>query len=251
MREFSYLDFKTEYSCKGFFDTPLLKGTCFNIAFNKLSHLKHTINEQYEIILYRSLDYLRRTHYSNYCVLSKRQLSKHLQQARDIFQFDFKINNIKVYDISAFKVTLILNKKCPLLFHKYLLTWLRYTYEFPFNVLLLDAYKLKKESRFRYTSIVNLFNVILTGFRQSSCVHSITQAGVNCRLKKSQIRTQLTKIEKLNDLYKVLTFNYQTFPKSVQNKGIEDIEYWEDNDIYERFRKPIYIKTYLKTLKEK
>lgn len=251
MEEFSYLDFRTEYSCKGFFNTELIKGICFNVAFNKLSKLTHTIDEQYEIILYRSLDYLRRTHYSNYCILSKKQLSKHLQQARDIFQFDFKINSIKVNEIHAFKVTLILNKDCPLLFHKYILTWLRYTYEYPFNVLLLDAYKLKKEPRFRYTSIVNLFNITLASFKKDNALHSIIQPGVNCRLQKSQIRTQLTKVARLNDLYEVLYYNRQLIQRRVQNKSVEDIEYWEDANVYEQFRKPVYIKTYLKTVKEK
>ena len=31
----------------------------------------------------------------------------------------------------------------PPTFHKYVLTWLRYTYEFPYNVFLKDAYNLK------------------------------------------------------------------------------------------------------------
>ncbi len=251
MKEFSYLDFKVEYSCKGFFNIELSKSICFNVAFGKLSKLTHTIDEQYEIIIYKSLDYLRATHYSNYCLLSKKQLSKHLQQAIDIYQFDFKINSIKVNGIPAFKVTLILNKDCPILFHKYLLTWLRYTYEYPFNVLLLDAYKLKKEPRFKYTSIVNLFNITLTGFRKNNGLHSIIQTGINCRLQKNQIRTQLTKVQRLNELYEILRYDYVPIQRKVQDKCVEDIEYWEDNYIYEQFRKPVYIKIYLKTLKRK
>lgn len=139
MREFKYLDYWTEYACKGIIQRQMQGSACFMEIFNSFSN-RDIINEQYKIKVYKGVEKVNE-HKSNACFLEPLQIKNHLKQIKSLFPFKFHIRLYRNYYIIYLKL-----HNQPGIYHKYLLTWLRYIYEFPYNVLLLDALKLKKKN---------------------------------------------------------------------------------------------------------
>lgn len=249
MKEFSYLDYYTEYSCSGKINKRLSVASCFSKVFNRI---KDNATESYKIIIYKK-DQLCQVRGSNMCFLTQRQIHNHLKQAQEIYPFEFRIgkrSNYKgKYDVYTINLKLI---NVPSLFHKYLLVWVRYMYEFPYNVILLDAYKLKQEKRFRYTSIANLFNLILGCMDYSREIHQIPVNNLVEFLKKNVIRKRLT-IEDmtLNKIYKVRALRKEVIfiPEKINTYSPRDIEYWNNQIFFEKYRKPVYLDAFNKVKK--
>ena len=166
MRDFQFLCYHTEYSCKGAIGKKMGVSACFSRVFNAIDG--ENISEDYEIILYKGTKLAKEKNKSNSCLFTKKQISNHLKQAQRIYPFNFRITEVTNWGdgYNVFKVHLKLIQ-APGTFHKYLLTWLRYMYEYPYNVILYDAYKLKKDPCFRFTSISDLFNLVLGCFSES------------------------------------------------------------------------------------
>jgi hypothetical protein len=101
------------------------------------------------------------------------------------------INEIK--KIHKFEHTLFEEEDCytlhmelnaPRMYHKVILSWIRYTYEFPFNVTIYEAFKLKEIHGFKQLGLLNLFNIIgpSTKIYKHGCdIHAI---GCYDRIKK-------------------------------------------------------------------
>ena len=245
MQDFCFLDYHTEYSCEGDYTQEMETSACFSAIFN-LKREKASIN--YTIIIYRGVNLAHEHRGSNACLLSKKQIENHIRQAQKIQPFKFYVKEEKysVYDeeCDIFKVHLQLNR-VELAFHKYLLTWIRYTYEYPYNVLLCDTYKLKKEPCFMFTSIANLFNIVLSCSEVERGIHQISKIdSVNKFLKVSELRKKLKVISKLNDIYTVLKKSCNRIPEEVNKLSTTDIEYWNSSEIYNKYRKPVYLKTF-------
>lgn len=250
MQDFCYLDYHTEYSCNGKLNQEMLNCACFEYIFNHVNQAKISIN--YRIILYKDITLIHDYHESNYCLLTKNQLENHLRQAQRIYPFTFKIEENNEYynengNWSVFEVNLQLNDVLGT-FHKYLLTWLRYTYEYPYNVLLVDTYRLKQEKQFKFTSIANLFNLVLSccDYEDLRSIHQVPKvSSIPQSLKTKELKNKLTQITKLNELYKYLKNNSIDYiPDTIDELQQTDIEYWESQDIYDKYRKPVYLNVY-------
>lgn len=256
MNNFWYLDYHTEYSCEGDIYHSLEANACFSYVFK--NSYSDNMSVDYSVILYKDTKLADEYHKSNACFLTKNQLENHLKQAQILYPFKFAVHDLTNYHQvdddynncdecwNVYKVDLKL-ENVPGTFHKYLLTWLRYTYEFPYNVLLLDAYKLKNEDCFRFTSIANIFNLVLGCYcdKELNGLHQVPEDNALVEfLKTKDLREKLSDIRKLNTIYKALKYKREMIPESINNLSIRDIEYWNDNKLYEEFRKPIYLKTY-------
>lgn len=250
MQDFGFLNYNTEYSCKGEFYKDMEEEACFGFVFNRIS--KAPISEEYNIILYKGTKLSRVEHKSNACLFNKQQIRNHLKQAHSIYPFRIHIEELEWEGYPAYKVQLKL-KDVPGNFHAYLLTWLRYMYEYPYNVILLDTYKLKKDPIFRFTSISNLFNLVLSCFNDNPReIHQIPRNQINVPLQKKDIRTKLKQIKLLNNIYKKLQEkSNDTIPDRIGNLTTYDIEYWEPDNLFEIYRKPIYMNVYQKIIKKK
>lgn len=253
MKDFDFLDYHTEYSCKGTFAKKMGAEACFSFVFRNIN--RKNVSEEYEVILYKGTDLSRKNHDSNSCLFTKKQIRNHLRQAQGIYPFNFRITEIDNWSngYNVFKVHLKLTK-VPGTFHKYLLSWLRYMYEYPYNVILYDAYKLKKDPCFRFTSISDLFNLVLSCFpHETKDVHQIAMTQVNKPMRKINIRIKLRYIEKLNNVYtKLMRKDWdKTILDKYRNLTTTDLEFWEDNDIFENERKPVYMKFYKEIIKKK
>lgn len=253
MNDFQFLDYHTEYSCKGEFEKKMSVEACFSFVFGKTG--KENISEEYEVILYKGTDFSRATHNSNSCLFTKKQIRNHLRQAQGIYPFDFYITEAPNWGngYNVFKVRLKLTN-VPGTFHKYLLTWLRYMYEYPYNVILYDAYKLKKDPCFRFTSMSDLFNLVLGCFNENpAAIHQIAENQVSKTMLKKDIREKLQNIQILNNVYVKLKnkVKINQIPNKDGNLTTTDFEFWESDGIFERRRKPVYMNVYKEIIKKK
>ena len=253
MKDFQFLDYHTEYSCKGAFNEGMDVESCFSFVFQHTSN--KNISEEYEVILYKGTDFSKKRHHSNSCLFTKKQIRNHLKQAHGIYPFDFHITEAAKWrgGYNVFKIHLKLTN-VPGMFHKYLLTWLRYMYEYPYNVILYDAYKLKKDPCFRFTSMSDLFNLVLSCFNENPAdIHQIARNQVSKTMLKRDIREKLQNIRMLNNIYDKLKnkVNNNQIPDEDGDLTTSDFEFWESDDIFERRRKPIYMNVYKEIIKKK
>ena len=253
MKDFQFLDYHTEYSCKGTLEKEMDVEACFSFVFNQI--YEGNVSEEYEVILYKGTAFSREHHNSNSCLFTKKQIRNHLKQAQDIYPFDFYITEAAEWrgGYNVFKIHLKLTN-VPGTFHKYLLTWLRYMYEYPYNVILYDAYKLKKDPCFRFTSMSDLFNLVLSCFNENPAdIHQIARNQVSKTMLKRDIREKLQNIQILNDVYVKLKnkVKINQIPNEDGNLTTTDFEFWESDDIFERRRKPVYMNVYKEIIKKK
>lgn len=253
MEDFKFLNYHTEYSCKGEFKKRMNVESCFSFVFAHTN--KGNVSEEYEVILYKGTDLSREKHESNSCLFTKNQIRNHLKQAQGIYPFNFYITEVANWkdEYNVFKVRLKLIN-VPGIFHKYLLSWLRYMYEYPYNVILYDAYKLKRDPCFKFTSMSNLFNLVLGCFNKSTCIiHQIAGDQISKTMRKSDIRAKFQNIKMLNNIYDELKrkISDKQIPEEDGNLTTTDFEFWESDDIFERKRKPIYMNVYKEVIKKK
>ena len=253
MKELQFLDYHTEYSCKGTLEKEMDVEACFSFVFNQID--EGNVSEEYEVILYKGTAFSREHHNSNSCLFTKKQIRNHLKQAQGIYPFDFYITEAAKWrgGYNVFKIHLKLTN-VPGMFHKYLLTWLRYMYEYPYNVILYDAYKLKKDPCFRFTSMSDLFNLVLGCFNENpAAIHQIAENQVSKTMLKRDIREKLQNIQILNNVYVKLKnkVKINQIPNEDGDLTTTDFEFWESDDIFERRRKPVYMNVYKEIIKKK
>lgn len=145
--DFKYLEFYTYYSSYGDIDKDLSREWCFSEIFDGDSYMCNT----YELYIYR---YGYKFNGDNNCLITKRQLTQHIEEIKKFHDFDYTIENIS----KGYKLQFTIDAS--LMWHKIILSWLRYSYEFPFNIALYEAFKIKKETDFKNETILNLFNLI-------------------------------------------------------------------------------------------
>lgn len=247
MREFRFLDYYTRYSAKGYVNKSLSTESCFGEIYKALDTCD-LYNEDYVIYIYKGINRYNKGK-SNMCFLNKIQLYNHIKQAKGIYDFKFKI----IEEKNKFKVYLYVTE-APGTFHKYILAWIRYCYEFPYNMLLLDALEIKKEHCFKYTSISNLFNLVLGCYNNEwdwlRTIHQIPIHQVCIFLRKKEIFKKLQVITELNNIYKFKDVKKYYIPKKHNGNFYFDLAYWKDEKCLE-VRKSVYKKLYINCIRKK
>ena len=236
MKEFKFLDYCTEYSCEGSLERAMKESACFSYVF---SEVKSNSSVKYRIVLYMGTKYSAKQHKSNACIFTKQEVRNHLKLLKSLYPLQYSVRDYRAKNgYKRLLVTLNI-ENTPATFHKYALTWLRYLYEFPYNVLLRDAYTLKKERTFRFESIANLFNLTLSCYcRNPREIHQIPSNSIIQRLKIADIKRRIKQVNLLHDIYEDGDEKTLRIPKKIQDFSVEDIEYW--NVGFEE-RKPIYM----------
>lgn len=239
MKEFSFLDYWTEYSCEGSISKDMKREWCFSKVFNEVQDKS---NVKYQVVLYKGTDYSKEKHASNACLFTKKEIRKHLKILKSIYPLTYSVTDYDKRDNYERIVVELSIKEVPATFHKYALTWLRYTYEYPYNVLLKDAYSLKKDPVFRFESIANLFNLAIGCFCDNpSDIHQIPTNCVSKRMKVSEVRERIREVNRLNSIYARLKAKVKQVPTKINGFSVTDVEYW--NEGFDQ-RKPIYMDVY-------
>lgn len=116
--------------------------------------------------------------------------------------------------------------------HKFVLTWVRYLYEYPYNIILKEAYRLQNYDKpFSKYSIFNLYMLCSTAFPEMPGMgHSFNHSGYF--LSNKTIKERLSMCKNLNDIYTPVSYEaYDTYKLKFSSEiPYHDTDYWDDRD---------------------
>ena len=98
---------------------------------------------------------LKYTNYNNYLWMTEKQLVKHMNYCKTELNLDFDLSIEGDYNVEL-KINLDLTRLQNLNQIKFVLFWLRYTYEYPSATAMIDAYLLKE----KYYPEEELYNLL-------------------------------------------------------------------------------------------
>lgn len=231
---FKYLSYSTIYRASGdlVFENKNLEGeACFSYIFRNVKNNKkqHII---YSIYISTDPGFIQDNHKNNFCILTEEQIIFHISYLRFISSFKYKITKKFIDDYSGFRIDLNLNAIG--IVHKMFLTWIRYLYEYPYNLVLYDSFKLREEKRFiEKSNYLNIVNFVTT-FYSNDYIHQIPRSLINIPefITRKSFKDRLMKCDYLNDILKNSNIKIEQFE-----------EYDEIDDFLEDFdnRKNKYI----------
>lgn len=199
---FEYLNYSTIYQASGdlVFENKDLEGqACFSYIFRNVRNNKkqHII---YSIYISTDPSYIQDNSENNLCILTEEQIRFHMSYLRFISSFKYKITKKFIDDYSGFRIDLDLNAIGNV--HKMFLTWIRYLYEYPYNLVLYDSFKLREEKRFieksNYLNIVNFVTV----FYSNDWIHQIPKSyhKIPKFITRKSFKDRLMKCDCLNNI---------------------------------------------------
>lgn len=231
-KEFCYLNFHTEYSSRGTTLKRMAREYCFSEIFwgNSKQHNKYVIK------FYKDLYCVQKEAGNNACFMTIEELNNHINYAKRIYRFKSEVIDTENY----YEVHLEING--PRIAHRFILTWVRYAYEFPFNMYLSDAYKLKRVVGFKRDDIFNLFNIVAesAGYHfHGDHIHAIGDTNWTKKFfKAGEVKKVIADAEpgcELNDLFIDTEIALKHFTDSIKGFStdkIKDLDFWESNDIF-------------------
>lgn len=158
---FSYLNLHTVFEAvgtKNCDNNPALTASrpCFHDVY---PGFKQNIREHMRIAIYRKADISQARRWNNYCPFTLKQVKEHINYMKKFMNFECSIT----VEPERFIINLDIRNKG--IYLRLFLTWLRYLYEFPNNVALMDMLKLKKMEEFKDISPILLHSYILNIIR--------------------------------------------------------------------------------------
>ena len=210
-------------------DFDIRESICFSSLFNSACKSKY-----YRIIILKDDADLNK-YYSNYCFFNKREIINHLKQLPKFCNIKFSVTEINYNNDEAFQIDIYIDSDKRII-HKYVLTWIRTLFEWPFYLYLLHAKELHKTPEFRFESIINLFNVIASVHRDSFNVNIHTFGTDLAILRKKDIINRIDKIRFVNDVFPKFRTD---IPQCELPSDFDEINLELFNKNY-----PIYVKAY-------
>ena len=242
--DFKFLEFCTYYSSKGTTNKDLAREYCFSKIFYGEDHQTN----DYVIYIYKNGFEQNR---DNNCIISKEQLIEFIDEINKFYKFNYDLKSIK----DGYKLEFTLD--APLIYHKVILSWIRYSYEYPFNVAVYELFKVRNEKGFKRLTMLNLFNLIGSTMNCSKHGTSIHAIGRFYDWKKlisyKDFKKTMDDFNKnypntqINEIINVVKYdNFSPITLPI-DKRINHTDYWEDEKEYKK-RLTLYRKN-LKTLK--
>lgn len=253
-KNFLMLNFCTEYGSEGDTQKELYQDACFSTIFHSEDNGIVQKNK-YTIKLYKIGDWLNKKRQNNACMTDRAGIVHHLKILQSVFKFSYHLKEEEDH------FTLTITLEGDLIYHKYMLSWVRYLYEYPFNVFLADACKLKGIPGFKFESIINLFNLVgaTSGICQHGTgIHAIGETGwFKALMTTKEIQARLKELEgghkQINDIFPVLYANGGRGAPDDVIEGVETLEekdnnlhssdYWDSEEEFNK-RLELYKKNY-------
>ena len=239
--DFKYLEFWTYYSSEGDIEKNLGREWCFSTIFDGDSWMCNS----YELYIYR---YGYKKGRDNNCLITKRQLIQHLNEIKNFYkEFEYELTPIS----KGYKLNFTLD--CALIWHKIILSWIRYSYEFPFNIAIYEAFKVKKLKPFKEETMLNLFNLIgatMNCTRHGTAIHAIGEFYNFKELISYGKFIDLTKDTLEEDIYGKINYiiprvkdgNFNLIKPNL-NYRINHTDYWKNKEYFKE-RLTLYINNY-------
>lgn len=227
------------------FNIGYTREACFGRSLSKFKRIQNTI--KYSIILIRNYSYVEKD-YKNYCWMTKHQLENYLRRISSIKPFKYRVYEDGFKGTPCFKIDLkMVGTKKEVTF---VLQCIKRTYEWPYSFFLQQAYEMQKLPAFKFDSILNLYNVAFSTYRNSKNTdHSFSG---NTKFEKySTLREKMPHIQYASDLFPKFCNTTRRAPKLDEISYCDTVpnvtEQWDETF----FRKmlPYYIENY-KVLKQ-
>lgn len=231
-------------------DQTFLDQPCFSKFFNS-EDIKE--DGKYEVYLVKNINFGDRIGRNHYLLFNEDEILEHMAQLQKIipslkYNLTSALIDIRNGNRDCYVLSFSLSDKCSLV-HKYALTWVRYLYEFPYNIILKEAYKLKFtcHSPFNRQSISNLYMVCSTTFPSvPGIVHSVNYSGYF--IPNYIIKERLHRFDRLNNIYEAPSWaETDQLKLDLDYDVYTSLEYWNSPEKFLE-RIPYYLKTlyYLK-----
>ena len=217
-KTFSYLNLCSIYRSEGYANREMGRYACFAKTLT-LWQNKSASNVQsvhYEIVLMKGLDSIKETQYNNACLLNKREIKDWLKVVKSYHNFKYRLEDgdysfnsgSKKYDAFHLHIEMTGNHTQ----HKWVLTAIRHLYEYPFNLWLIDAHRLRATDpqKFRGESLLNIMQSIKSSFPNGH------QTDQSLMYKKKQFHSKKYVIKKIDSGISYITNIYEANTKTQQ-----------------------------------
>lgn len=166
-------------------------------------------------------------------LLTKHELHKLVRIIQSYCKFKCTITSRTHDEVEYYKLSIKFNHELNNITRLFILTALRYAYEFPFNVICKDAFKLCENYKYQKRGFFNICNFIflLIFSKHERTVHSLCDEYA-IQTDKTTLKKQILKTDSVN-----LTFNRSRVQNIKQidvfNDEKNDQDFW-DNKFSER-----------------
>lgn len=244
-----FVSFFTAYKCVGVDNVNFLRhgAACFSRVFHYNDKDNKPFKNTYTIKIFKPI-LNKRIVENNFCVLSKNDIIYFL---KDVASYGYNSKPIIKLDEHKKYYTITMEVNDTAFAHRFLLSYVRYLYETPFNIMLYETIKVKKEcEELKNESIFNLFHLILMSNKFTeyyfTSVHAINQnykIGLydNDYINKSFNRKNVTSFDKV---FKPIYPKFDKITYNVEHGKTDYIKYFA----LKKYRKD-RIKTYLENYK--
>jgi hypothetical protein len=166
------LNLHTEWAAEGYITRPHHESACYSSNFPRFKGL-----QKYKIWMYRDDEGISRMNSRNNVFLSLGELVEHIEYLKNLLPEgvigDYEIEETETngYNddsdgVKAKAYLLSISIDGPNIYHKFALTWIRFAYELPYSLIILDANRLSEEEEFKHLGKLNLFNLCSSGYGQ-------------------------------------------------------------------------------------
>ncbi len=155
-----FLNYYSVYSCNGYNHKPMSLAICFSEVFNSRFNDK-IISNTYQIKMFKPCAKQLEQNHANCCYLSKSDLITYLKSCKIWHSNKAKQHQIKLDDHKDYYLVTV-NVTDYQTVHRFILTYLRFAYEFPFSLYLYEAFKIRESGKFNNEYILNLFHLVCT-----------------------------------------------------------------------------------------
>jgi hypothetical protein len=251
--EFKWLDYCTSYVCesKSLGNRVVMDGAaCFGYIFNKVkgkTDYIFKINYDPSVLL---------SHISNYCPLQMSDIIQWLDYLCSIINAKYEIKYGKALMkrklLDCYEIHFHV-RKANSITHKFLLTSIRYLYEWPFNIILSETFILYNNyESFRDESLLNIVNLVYESQQSWKSRYGLGHglSGAAKLISDKSLKKKLSKRDnnhnRVNDLFEITN----TFEQLKMVKPNDLLMYWESMEDFKKDRLRIYLHNYNLLLEE-
>lgn len=136
---------------------------------------------------------------SHYCPFTLQEIKNHIRQAQAIVDFSFSVEPNEQHGYKGYIINIRFNNKT-MCQQRYVLTWLRYLYEYPYVFILQEAKRLKNLEAFKFESVANLFVTVGSCYYSYNDGHSIQLCGTKL-LTRKKLSRNCANVSRVNAVY--------------------------------------------------
>lgn len=249
--DYNYLNLYTRYISSGdiYYDTDKGGNACFARVFKSDrgtdSNNEEIINNNYRIWLAKGQEISKKHNYRNMCMFEIGQVRWYLDQIKKIYKFSYRVeekaekwNSEETYNWYIVNLSISGN----MLYHKVILTLVRYLYEYPTCFMLKDAFRMKENYKeFRRINIFSIYNIVSSAYLIDDCLFDQVLSVGGIPKSIPQLKTKLKSLEPRGKR-KVLNSIYTSYHYSGSRlRNIHTEQFWSEESFENRAS--VYIKS--------